>query len=53
MEFSDNNYISLPNILPFCHLSDEEFELTLYEQHNGIIRFDHDRLQNLKFNPLI
>ena len=39
--------------MPFCHLSDEDFDLALYEQQNGAIRFDLDRLETLKFNPLI
>ena len=48
-----NEYISLVHVMPFCHLSDEDFELALYEQQNGAIRFDPDRLETLKFNPLI
>lgn len=48
-----NEFISLAHVLPFCHLSEEDFDLALYEQLNGAIRFDPDRLENLKFNPLI
>lgn len=48
-----NEFISLAHVLPFCHLSEEDFDLALYEQQNGAIRFDLDRLENLKFNPLI
>ena len=48
-----NEFTSLAHVLPFCHLSDEDFDLALYEQQNGAIRFDPDRLENLKFNPLI
>ena len=48
-----NEFISLAHVMPFCHLSDEDFDLALYEQQNGAIRFDPDRLENLKFNPLI
>ena len=48
-----NEYISLAHVMPFCHLSDEDFDLALYEQQNGAIRFDPDRLETLKFNPLI
>ena len=47
-----NEFISLAYVLPFCHLSDEDFDLALYEQQNGAIRFDPERLENLKFNPL-
>ena len=39
--------------MPFCHLSDEDLDLALYEQQNGAIRFHIDRLENLKFNPFI
>ena len=39
--------------MPFCHLSVEDFQLALYEQQNGIIRYDPDRLASLKFNPLL
>ena len=38
-----NESISLAYVLPFCHPSDEDFDLTLYEQQNGAIRFDPDR----------
>ena len=44
---------SFAGILPFCQLSDEEFELALYEQINGHISYDSDRLASLKFNPLL
>ena len=40
-----NEYISLAHVMPFCHLSDEDFDLALYEQQNGAIRFDPDRLE--------
>ena len=42
-----NEYISLAHVMPFCHLSDEDFDLALYEQQNGAIRFDPDRLETL------
>ena len=48
-----NEFISLTHVMTFCHLSDEDFDLALYEQQNGAIRFDPDCLENLKFNPLI
>ena len=48
-----NEFISLGHVLPFCHLSEEDFDLALYEQQSGAIRFDPDHLENLKFNPLI
>ena len=48
-----NEFISLAHVLLFCHLSEEDFDLALFEQQNGAIRFDLDRLENLKFNPLI
>ena len=35
-----NEFISLAHVLPFCHLSEEDFDLALYEQQNGAIRFD-------------
>ena len=40
-------------ILPFSHLDDNEFALALYEFHNGPVHYDHDRLVDLAFNPLI
>ena len=46
-------FVDLSQILPFCHLNDEDFDLALYEQQFGCIRFNHDRLDNLKFNPLL
>ena len=30
-----------------------DFDLAMYEQQNGAIRFDLDRLEKLKFNLLI
>ena len=39
--------------MPFCHLSDDGFQFALYEQQNGTIRFDPDRLECLKLNPLL
>ena len=44
--------MGLNSNLPFSHLDDEEFALMLYELQNGPVRFDHDRLSNLLFNPL-
>lgn len=35
-----NEFITLAHVLPFCHLSEEDFDLALYEQQNGAIRFD-------------
>ena len=39
--------------LPFSHLDDNNFRLTLYEMKNGPISFDSERLDSLKFNPLL
>ena len=39
--------------LLFIHLSEEDFPLAIFEQLNGPIRYDPDRLANLKFNPLL
>lgn len=47
------NFVSLTNVMPFCHLSDEDFHLALYEQQNGSIHFDQDRLASLRFNSLL
>lgn len=44
---------SLLDELPFIHLDDEGFRLAMFEQLNGPIHFDPDRLSNLKFNPLL
>ena len=39
--------------LPFIHLNEEDFRLAMFEQLNGPIRYDPDRLANLRFNPLL
>ena len=39
--------------LPFIHLSEEDFCLAMFEQLNGPIRYDPDRLASLRFNPLL
>ena len=50
---TQGSFIDFNYVLPFCHLSVEDFQLALYEQQNGIIRYDPDRLASLKFNPLL
>ena len=37
--------------LPLSHLNEEDFRLAIFEQLNGSIRYDPDRLASLKFNP--
>ena len=37
--------------LPLSHLNEEDFRLAIFEQLNGSIRYDLDRLAGLKFNP--
>ena len=44
---------SLIEELPFSHLSEEEFRLAMFEQLNGSISYDPDRLAGLRFNPLL
>ena len=39
--------------LPFIYLNEEDFRLAIFEQLNGPIRYDPDRLANLRFNPLL
>ena len=39
--------------LPFTHLNEEDFRLAIFEQLNGPIRYDPDRLASLRFNPLL
>ena len=39
--------------LPFIHLNEEDFRLAIFEQLNGPIRYDPDRLASLRFNPLL
>ena len=39
--------------LPFSHLDDDNFRLTLFELNNDPINFDSERLDSLKFNPLL
>ena len=38
--------------LPFAHLDDNSFNLTLFEMSQGIINFNSNRLESLYFNPL-
>lgn len=45
--------MSIENTLPFHHLDDDSFRFVLYEQFNGSIHFDVDRLSSLKFNLLL
>ena len=45
--------MSSSQILRFTHLDDNEFALALYELHNRPVHYDHDRLVDLAFNPLI
>ena len=44
--------MDLCTVLPFSHLDDESFQLTLYELEDGLIRQSPDRLAALSFNPL-
>ena len=44
--------MDLCTVLPFCHLDDESFKLTLSELEHGLIRYSPDRLAALSFNPL-
>ena len=44
--------LSLMEELPFIHLNEEDFRLAIFEQLNGPIRYDPDRLASLRFNPL-
>ena len=39
--------------LPFIHLNEEDFRLAIFEQLNGPIRYDPDRLASLRLNPLL
>ena len=39
--------------LPFSHLNEEDFRLAMFEQLNGSVRYDPDRLAGLRFNPLL
>ena len=39
--------------LPFIHLNKEDFRLAMFEQLDGPIRYDSDRLASLSFNPLL
>ena len=39
--------------LPFIHLNEEHFRLAMFEQLNGRIRYDPDRLASLRFKPLL
>ena len=39
--------------LPFIHLNEEDLRLAMFEQLNGPIRYDPDRLASLRFNPLL
>ena len=39
--------------LPFIHLNEGDFCLAMFEQLNGPIRYDPDRLASLRFNPLL
>ncbi|XP_031571341.1 uncharacterized protein LOC116305543 [Actinia tenebrosa] len=45
--------MDLVDHLPFIHLDDESFRLALYELQQGPIRYQHDRLESLVFNPLM
>ena len=38
--------------LPFTHLDDTTFNITLYELSHGTSIFTSDRLQSLLYNPL-
>ena len=44
---------SLIEELPFSHLNEEDFRLAMFEQLNGSMRYDPDRLAGLRFNPLL
>ena len=35
------------------HLNEEDFHLAMFEQLNGSIRYDDDRLAGLRFNPFL
>ena len=39
--------------LPFIHSNEEDFRLAMFEQLNGSIRYDPDRLAGLRFNPFL
>ena len=39
--------------LPFIHLNKQDFRLAIFEELNGPIRHDPDRLASLRFNPLL
>ena len=39
--------------MPFFHLDDESFRLAVFEQLNGRVNYDVDRLSCLKLNPLL
>lgn len=39
--------------LPFVHLDDESFMLSLFELRNGHMNFNVDRLESLHFNPFL
>ena len=44
--------MELCTLLPFSHLDEESFKMTLYELEHGLIRYSPDRLAALSFNPL-
>ena len=43
----------ISNALPFYHLDDNDFRLTLFQFKNSQINYDPDRLSSLKFNPFM
>jgi hypothetical protein len=44
---------SIPmDALPFYSLDDTELAIEIFEQQNGFIHFNHDRLISLNYNPL-
>lgn len=45
--------MELVNHLPFVHLDEESFRLAPFELQQGPIRFDHNRLESLYFNPFL
>ena len=53
MVYISSTFNICTDILPFCHLDDDEFSVAIYELANGTVNFDIDRLLRLKFSPLI
>ena len=52
MSSSSEEYTNLQCFLPFYHLNNISFQLTLYELKHGSLNFDTSRFESLLFNPI-